>query len=108
LIIHAEGGAGPDHLVHRLAQLHLDIIALAGNPHVGVTEFTKKEQGRSSLLAKSQLESVLLTALPESFIHVIGHSVKTVRRAGPVYPLVRALVVVVTDPVIEPLAGVGE
>lgn len=94
--------------MHRIAQLHLDIIALASNPYIGVTKFTKEEQGRSSLLAQSQLKRILLTALSKRFVHVIGHSVKTVSRAGPVDPLVGALVVVVTDPVVEPLAGVGE
>jgi hypothetical protein len=29
--------------MHRLAQLHLDIIALADHPHVGASKFTKKE-----------------------------------------------------------------
>jgi hypothetical protein len=94
--------------MYRLAQLHLDILALAGHPHVSLSKFTKKVQGRSSLLAQRELKGVLFTSLFDSFLNIIGYAVKTVCRTEPVDPLVRALVVVVADPVIEPLAGVGE
>lgn len=89
-------------------QLHLDVLAFTGYPNVSLTKFTKKIHGRSSLLAQGELKGILLAALFYGFFNVIGHTVKTVCRAEPVYPLVGPLVVVIADPVIEPLASIGK
>ncbi len=62
----------------------------------------------SSLLTKGKTQSVLLTALTESFLHVTGDTVETIGGTGAVYPLVRTLMVVVGDPVGKALTGIGE
>jgi hypothetical protein len=89
-------------------QLHLDLLAFTGYPNISLTKFTKKIHGRSSLLAQSELKRVLFTSLFDCFLNIIGYTVKTVCRTEPVDPLVGALVVVVADPVVEALAGVGK
>ena len=91
-----------------IPQPHLDVLALANNPDIGLTKSTKKIHGRSSLLAHSELKRVLLAALLYGLLNIIGYTEKAVGRTGPADPLVRALVVVVADPVVEALAGVGE
>ncbi len=108
MFIHPQRSAYTDHLVNLVPQLHLDVLTFTGYPHVSLSKFTKKVQGRSSLLAQRELKGVLFTSLFDSFLNIIGYAVKTVCRTEPVDPLVRALVVVVADPVIKPLAGVGE
>ena len=89
-----------------IPQLHLDVLTLAGYPYVSLTKFTKKIQRRSSLLAQGKLQGVFLTALLERLFNVTGYTVKSVGREEAIYPLVRALMVVIADPVIETLAGV--
>jgi len=91
-----------------IPQLHLDVLTLAGYPYVSLTKFTKKIQRRSSLLAQRQLQGVFPAALLQRFFNVIGNAVKSVGREEPVYTLVRALMVVIADPVVETLAGVGK
>jgi hypothetical protein len=108
LFVHPEWSADTDHLMHILPQLHLDILTLAGYPYVRLTKFTKKIQRRSSLLAQGELQGVFLAALTDSLFNVTGNAVKSVGREEPIYSLVRALVVVIADPVIEPLAGIGK
>ena len=41
--------------MYRVPKLYFDIIAFAGNSYIRVTQFTKKVQWRSSLLAKGKL-----------------------------------------------------
>ncbi len=92
----------------RVADLHLDVVALAGHPHVGLPQFAKEIQGMSSLLTKGQAQGVLLAALFEGFLHVTSDAVEAIGGAGAVDPLVRTLMVVVGDPVGKTLTGVGE
>lgn len=89
--------------MHIIPQPDLDVLAFTGYPHICLSKFTKKVQRRSSLLAKRQLQGVLFASLPERFFHIVGHAVEAVGGTKPVYPLVGTLVVVVADPVIEPL-----
>ena len=91
-----------------IPQSDLDVLALADNPDIGLAQFTKKIQRRSSLLAQRQLKRVLLAALLDRLFHIRRNPVKPVRRAGPVNPLVGPLVVVIADPVVKTLAGIGE
>ena len=106
--INPERGADPDHLVNLIPQPNLDVLALAQNPDIRLTQFTKKVQRRSSLLAQRQLQSVLPAPLLDRLLHVGNNPVKPIRRTGAVNALVRTLMVVVVDPVVETLAGVGK
>ena len=62
----------------------------------------------SSLLSQGEAQGVLLAALLEGFLHVTGDTVEAIGGTGAVYSLMRALMVVVGDPVGKTLAGVGE
>jgi hypothetical protein len=106
LVIYAEGSAGSDNLVHRVSQLDFDILSLAGNPYISITKFTEKIQGRAGLLPQSKLKSVLRATLTNRFFYIITYSVKAIRRISSIYTLMRTLMIVIADPVIEPLAGV--
>jgi hypothetical protein len=105
-VVYAEGSAGPDNLVHRVPQLDLDVLSPARNPDISITKFSQKIQGRPGLLSQGNLKSVLRATLTDRFFHIACHSVKAIRRTRAVYALVRTLMIVITDPVIEPLAGV--
>ena len=94
--------------MNRIPQLYLDIIALAGHPYIRLSQFTKKEQRMSSLLSQSQTQCVVLTALLECFLYVSGNTVKSVRRTGTVYTLMGTLMIIVGNPVVESLAGIGK
>jgi hypothetical protein len=94
--------------MHRIPKLYLDIIAFAGNSYIRVTQFTKKIKGRSSLLAKGELEGVLIAAMFYCLVHIIGYTVKTVRWTGSAYALVGTLVIVIAYPVVKALACVGK
>jgi len=100
--------AQADHLAHRLAHLHFQVVALAHHPHIGAAHLTQQVQRRLRLLAQSEFQGVLLAPLPQGLLDVPGHPVESVGRTGAVDPLVRTLVVVVLHPVIEPLARIGE
>jgi hypothetical protein len=106
--VNAEGSAGPDNLMNRVPKLYFDIIALSGDSHIRVTQFTKKIKGRSSLLPKGKLKRVLIAALFYGLVHIICYPVKAVGWTGSAYALVGTLVIVITYPVIKPLAGVGK
>jgi hypothetical protein len=108
LLVHRKGRAEPDDLVHLVAQFDLDRLSRPHDAHVGPPQFTKKVQRGPGLLSQGELEGVGLTPLPEGFFHVPGHAVKPVRRTEAVDSLVGPLVIVIADPVIEPLARVGE
>jgi hypothetical protein len=43
IVTHLVGCTHPDQLVDRVADLHLNVIALAGYPHVGLAQFAKEE-----------------------------------------------------------------
>jgi hypothetical protein len=106
--VNTEGSAGSDNFMNRVPKLYLDVIAFAGDSHIRVTQFTKKIQGRSSLLAKGKLKRVLIAALLYCLVNIIGYPVKTVGRTGSAYALVGTLVVVIAYPVVQALAGVSK
>jgi hypothetical protein len=108
LLIHPERSADTDHFVHIIPQFDLDVLALTGYPYICLAKFTKKVQRRSSLLAKRQLQGVLPASLLERFPHVVGHAIEAVGGTKPFDALMRTLVVVIADPVIKPLRGVGK
>ena len=89
--------------MHIIPQFDLDVLSFTGYPYIRLTKFTKKVQRRSSLLAKGQLQGVFPASLPERFLHVVGHAIEAVSGTKTVYALVGTLVVVIADPVIEPL-----
>jgi Na+-transporting NADH:ubiquinone oxidoreductase subunit NqrA len=89
--------------VHIFPHFDLDVLAFTGEPYICLAKFTKKVQRRSSLLTKGQLQGVFPASLPERFLHVIGHPIEAVGRTKTVYALVGTLVVIVSDPVIQPL-----
>ena len=89
--------------MHTIPQFDLDVLPFTGYPYICCAEFTKKVQRRSSLLAKGQLQGVFPASLFEGLLHIVGHSIESVGRAKPLYALMGALVVVVPDPVIQPL-----
>ena len=97
-----------DDLVHGIADLHLDIVSLADNAHIRRTELPQQIQRRLGLLAQGQPQAVLLAALLDGRIDVLGHTIKTVRRTRTIDPLVRTLMVVKPHPVIQPLTRIGE
>jgi hypothetical protein len=94
--------------VHIIAQFDLDVLAFSDDPDIGFAQFTKKVQRRSSLLTKGQLQGVFPASLSERFLHIIGHAIESVCGTKPVYALVGPLVVVIADPVIEPLGCIGK
>jgi hypothetical protein len=94
--------------MHGVPKLNLDIIALPGDSYISLSKFTKKIQGRSSLLAKGELERVLIAAMLYCLVHIFGYPVKTVGGTGSAYALVGALVIVIAYPVVKALAGVGK
>jgi hypothetical protein len=108
LLVHRKGRAEPDDLAHLVPQLDLDGFPFAHDAHVGPPQFTKKIQGRLRLLAQGQLEGVLPTPVFQRLVHIPGHAVKPLRRTLPFDPLVGPLVVVIPDPMVEALAGVGK
>jgi hypothetical protein len=105
-VVYAEGSTRSDNFMDRVSQLDFDILSLAGNPYISITKFTEKIQGRAGLLTQSKLKSVLRATLFDGFFYIVAYTVKAIRRTGPVYTLMRALMIVVADPVIEPLPGV--
>jgi hypothetical protein len=94
--------------VHRVAELHLDVVSLAGHPHVGLPELAQQKQRRPRLLPQRHPQRVVLTPLPHRLLHVVRHPVETVRGARPFDPSVRALMIVIAHPVSDPLARVRE
>jgi hypothetical protein len=103
-----EGGAQADHLPHRIAHLDLDGLTLARHLHVGAAQLAEKIQRRPGLLVQRQTQRVIPTALAKRLVHIIGKTIESVGRTSPFDPLVRALVIVIVDPVIAPLTGIGE
>ncbi len=86
--------------MHRIADLQLDIISLADNADIDPAQLAQQVQRRLRLLAQRQPQTVLLTAVADSFLDVLGHTIKTVRRTRTIDPLVGPLVIVVPHPVV--------
>jgi hypothetical protein len=94
--------------VHRLSHLDLDLLALAHHPHVRPAQLTQKVQRRLGLLAQGQTQGILPAPLPDRFVHVLGDAVEPVRGYCSVDSLVRTLVIVIVNPMLEALASVRE
>jgi len=97
-----------DHLVYGLADLDLDILALADDANICPTELTQQIQRPLRFPAQGQATAVLMAALLRRLLDVLGHTIEAVSGTRTIDPLVGTLVVVVADPVIQPLTGVGE
>ena len=89
--------------MHIISQFDLYVFSFSDDPYICLAKFTKKVQRRSSLLPKGQLKGVFPASLLERFLHIVGHSIEAVGGTKPLYALVGTLVVVIADPVIEPL-----
>ena len=63
---------------------------------------------RLRLLTQRQTQRVLLTALPYRLLHILGQPIEPVSRSRPVDPLMRTLMIIIADPVIDPLTRIGE
>ena len=59
-----------DHLVHRIADLHLDRIPLADNADISAAKLAQQIERRLRLLAQRQPQAVLLAALADSLVDV--------------------------------------
>jgi hypothetical protein len=94
--------------VHRIAHLDLDLFATTHYPHVRTSQLAQQIQRRLRLLAQGQAQRVVLASLPHGFFHVARDPVEPIRRARSVQALMRALVVVIVNPVIQPTASIGE
>jgi hypothetical protein len=97
-----------DHLVHGIADLHLDIISLADYPDIDPSQLAQKIQRGLWFLAQSQPQAVFLATLADCLLDILGHTIKPVRRTRTIDPLMRALVVVITHPVVQTLTGIRE
>jgi len=94
--------------VDLVPELDLNLLALAGDPHIRPAKLAQQVQRRLGLLAQRQTQGVFLTALAHRGLHVVRDAVEAVRRARTLDPLVRTLVVVVGDPVRQTLGRVGK
>jgi hypothetical protein len=94
--------------VHTVAQLDLDIFAIACNSHIGLAQLTQQIKRRASFLPESQSQRILLAPLSHSFPDVAGHSVEPVSGTRAINSLVRALMIIVADPVTYTLLRVGK
>ena len=86
--------------MHRIAHLDLDLVALAHHTDIRPAQLAQQIQRRLRFLPQRQAQRVVLATLLHGFFHVVGDPVEPIRRTGPVEPLVRALVVVIVNPVI--------
>jgi len=89
-----------DHLVHGIADLHLDIISLADNADIDPSQLTQKIQRGLGFLAQSQTQAVLLATLADRLVNVLGHTIEAVRGTRTIDPLMGALMIVISHPVV--------
>jgi hypothetical protein len=54
IVVHGAGETGPDDLVDRIPQLHLDVILFAGYPYIRSSELTEEVEGWLRLLAQGK------------------------------------------------------
>ena len=92
----------------RIPDLHFDIFAFTNHSHIHTAQLSQQVKRRLRLLAKGQAQGVVFTALLDGLLYITRYAVEPIRRSGPVDPLMRPLVIVIVDPVIEALAGIGE
>ena len=94
--------------MHRIAHLDLDLVALAHHTHVRAAQLTQQIQRWLWLLSQGQTQRVVPATLPHGLFHVARDPVEPIRRTGAFDPLMRTLMVVVVDPVLQPTASVRE
>jgi hypothetical protein len=94
--------------VDRIAHFHLDIITLALHPHIRIAQLPHQEERRLRLLPQGKAQRVLLAALVQGRLHVVGQPVEAVRRTSTIDALMRALKIVIVDPMRDSLTGIGE
>jgi hypothetical protein len=104
--IHPERRTGADYLVDCIPQLHFYVFPFARDPHIRTAQLTQKIKGWFRLLAQRKPQCVLFASLPGGFFDVLGQPVEPVRRTGARDALMRPLVVVIGNPVSQPLACV--
>jgi hypothetical protein len=100
--------AHPNQLMDSITHLNFNIITFAGYPDISLSQFTKQIQGMSSLLPQGQAKRILLTTLFYRFLNISCQTVKTVCWTSSVNTLVGALMIIVGDPMAEPLTGIGK
>jgi len=94
--------------VHRIAHLYLYLVSLAYHTHVGAADLSQQIERRFGLLPQGQTQGVLSASLLYGFFHIICDSVEPVRGAASIDSLMRSLVIVIMDPVLQSLAGIRE
>jgi hypothetical protein len=92
----------------RITHLNLNVVTFAGYTDICLPQFTKQEQGMSSLLAQGQTKRILPATMLDCFLNISGQAVKPVCRTGSVNTLMRTLMVIVGDPMAEALTGIGK
>lgn len=92
----------------RITHLNLNVVTFAGYTDICLSQFTKQEQGMSSLLAQGQTKRILPATMLDCFLNISGQAVKPVCRTGSVNTLVGTLMVIVGDPMAEALTGIGK
>jgi hypothetical protein len=97
-----------DHLVHSIADLHLDIISLADYADIDPSQLTQKIQRGLWFLTQSQPQAVLLATLADCLLDVLGHTIEAVRGTRSIDPLVGTLMIVIPHPVVQTLTRVRE
>ncbi len=92
----------------RIAHFHLDIITLALHPHIRIAQLPHQEERRRRSLTQGKAQRVLLAALVQGRLPVVGQPVEAVRRTSTIDALMRALKIVIVDPMRDSLTGIGE
>ena len=90
----------------RISELHFYVFPFARDPNIGAAQLAQKIKRRLRLLAQGKPQCVLLASLPCGLLDVLGQAVEPVRGTGTADTLMRSLVVVVGDPMSNPLACV--
>ena len=86
--------------MHGIADLHLDIISLADYADIDPSQLTQKIQRGLWFLAQSQPKAVLLATLADRLVNVLDHTIEAVRGTRTIDPLMGALMIVISHPVV--------
>jgi hypothetical protein len=90
--------------VDRIPQLHFNVFPFARDPHIRTAQLSQKIKGWLRLLTQRKPQCVLFASLPRGFLDVLGQPVEPVCRTGAPDALMRPLMVVIGNPVSQPLA----
>jgi hypothetical protein len=104
--VHPVRRTGADHLVDRISEFHFNVFSFACNPHIRTAQLAQKIKRWLRLLAQRKPQRVILASLPGGFLDVLGQPVKPVRGAAASDTLMRPLVIVIGNPISQPLACV--